>query len=49
VLIGIRFISLLKGRTDFKFLSTEPLLGQISNLDLEGIDWVIVGGESGSD
>ncbi len=30
-----------------KFLSIEPLLGPISNLDLEGIDWVIVGGESG--
>ena len=30
-----------------KFLSIEPLLGSIPNLDLEGIDWVIVGGESG--
>ena len=30
-----------------KFLSIEPLLGPILNLDLEGIDWVIVGGESG--
>lgn len=30
-----------------KFLSIEPLLGPIPNLDLEGIDWVIVGGESG--
>jgi protein gp37 len=30
-----------------KFLSIEPLLGPISHLDLEGIDWVIVGGESG--
>jgi protein gp37 len=30
-----------------KFLSMEPLLGPIFNLDLEGIDWVIVGGESG--
>jgi protein gp37 len=30
-----------------KFLSLEPLLGPIQNLDLEGIDWVIVGGESG--
>ena len=30
-----------------KFLSIEPLLGPISNLDLTGIDWVIVGGESG--
>jgi protein gp37 len=30
-----------------KFLSLEPLLGPISNLRLNGIDWVIVGGESG--
>jgi len=30
-----------------KFLSLEPLLGPLSRLDLGGIDWVIVGGESG--
>lgn len=30
-----------------KFLSCEPLLGPLQNLNLEGIDWVIVGGESG--
>ena len=30
-----------------KFLSVEPLLGPIDDLNLEGIDWVIVGGESG--
>lgn len=30
-----------------KFLSLEPLLGPLSSLDLRGIDWVIVGGESG--
>jgi len=30
-----------------KFLSIEPLLGPIRNLNLDGIDWVIVGGESG--
>lgn len=30
-----------------KFLSLEPLLGPIINLDLHDIDWVIVGGESG--
>ena len=30
-----------------KFLSLEPLLGPLRNLDLGGIDWVIVGGESG--
>ena len=30
-----------------KFLSLEPLLGEINNIDLTNIDWVIVGGESG--
>ena len=30
-----------------RFLSVEPLLGEIENLDLHGIHWVIVGGESG--
>lgn len=30
-----------------KFLSLEPLLGPLPDLDLQGIDWVIVGGESG--
>lgn len=30
-----------------KFLSLEPLLGPLSNLNLRGIDWVIAGGESG--
>ncbi len=30
-----------------KFLSLEPLLGSLPGLNLDGIDWVIVGGESG--
>jgi protein gp37 len=30
-----------------KFLSIEPLLGPLNDLDLSGIDWVIAGGESG--
>lgn len=30
-----------------KFLSCEPLLGDMSDIDLTGIDWVITGGESG--
>ena len=30
-----------------KFLSCEPLIGPLDNLNLDGIDWVIVGGESG--
>jgi protein gp37 len=32
-----------------RFLSCEPLLGPLSSLDLAGIDWVIVGGESGAE
>jgi protein gp37 len=30
-----------------RFLSIEPLLGPVTGLPLDGIDWVIVGGESG--
>ena len=30
-----------------KFVSCEPLLGPLPNLDLRGLDWVIAGGESG--
>ncbi|HSW02754.1 MAG TPA: phage Gp37/Gp68 family protein [Sedimentisphaerales bacterium] len=30
-----------------KFISIEPLLGPIPDIDLDGIDWTIVGGESG--
>lgn len=30
-----------------KFLSLEPLLGPLEDLNLDGIHWVIVGGESG--
>ena len=30
-----------------RFLSIEPLLGPVGDIDLEGISWVIVGGESG--
>ncbi|MDR1524907.1 MAG: phage Gp37/Gp68 family protein [Tannerella sp.] len=31
-----------------RFLSIEPLIGDVGTLDLSGIHWVIVGGESGS-
>lgn len=31
-----------------RFLSCEPLIGPLSKLKLRGIDWVIVGGESGA-
>jgi len=30
-----------------KFLSCEPLIGPLRNMNLDNIDWVIVGGESG--
>ena len=30
-----------------RFISAEPLLGPLPDLDLEGIDWLIAGGESG--
>ncbi len=30
-----------------RFLSVEPMIGPVPNLNLQGIDWVIVGGESG--
>jgi protein gp37 len=30
-----------------RFLSIEPLIGRLGPVDLSGIDWVIVGGESG--
>lgn len=41
---------LLPYKSNVRFLSCEPLLGDITRmeLDLSGIDWVIVGGESGS-
>ena len=42
-----RIDHLRKTDAAIRFLSMEPLLGPVRNLDLEGIDWVIVGGESG--
>lgn len=30
-----------------RFISAEPLLGPLSSINLDGIDWLIVGGESG--
>jgi protein gp37 len=43
------------GRADYlrespaavRFISAEPLLGPLPSLDLTGIDWLIIGGESG--
>lgn len=34
-------------RATVRFLSFEPLIGHLGHLDLQGIHWVIVGGESG--
>lgn len=38
---------LQEAQASLRFLSIEPLLGPIGELDLTGIHWVIVGGESG--
>lgn len=42
-----RIDALRKVGAHVKFLSLEPLLGPLPGLNLSGIDWVIVGGESG--
>lgn len=44
-----------KNRTDYlrivpakvRFISFEPLIGEVKNVDLSNIDWAIIGGESG--
>jgi len=38
---------LRKTNARIKFLSCEPLIGPLYEMNLENIDWVIVGGESG--
>jgi protein gp37 len=45
VIERIDYLRITKAKT--KFLSLEPLLGPLTNLNLQDIDWVIVGGESG--
>jgi protein gp37 len=42
-----RLRHLREASASVKFLSFEPLLGPIGDVDLKGINWVIVGGESG--
>jgi protein gp37 len=42
-----RIDDLRKADAFVKFISFEPLLGPMPSIDLKGIDWVIVGGESG--
>lgn len=43
-----RIESLVNSGAKHKFLSIEPLIEEITDINLKGIDWVIVGGESGS-
>lgn len=42
-----RIGDLAQTRAHIRFLSLEPLIGPLPRLCLQGIDWVIVGGESG--
>jgi protein gp37 len=42
-----RIDHLRRTKAHVKFLSIEPLLGPLAKINLRGIDWVIVGGESG--
>ncbi len=44
----VRRASLLKAvPSAVKYVSLEPLLGPLPSLDITGLDWIIVGGESG--
>lgn len=43
-----RLDHLRKAPASVRFLSAEPLLGPIGDIDLDGIHWVIAGGESGA-
>jgi protein gp37 len=42
-----RALDLMKIPARVRFVSAEPLLGPIPDLPVEGLDWMIVGGESG--
>jgi len=44
---AVRIDHLRRTNAGVKFISFEPLLSPIRDIDLSGIDWVIVGGESG--
>lgn len=43
-----RIPALVESPAKHKFLSIEPFIQEISDINLNGIDWVIVGGESGN-
>lgn len=42
-----RIVPLTHADAAVRFLSCEPLIGPLPGLDLDGVEWVIVGGESG--
>jgi len=44
---AVRLKHLSAAQASVKFVSFEPLLGSVGKIDLKGIDWAIVGGESG--
>ncbi|MEJ2431762.1 MAG: phage Gp37/Gp68 family protein [Pseudolabrys sp.] len=44
---AVRIRHLRAARTSVRFVSFEPLLGPVGQIDLTGIHWAIVGGESG--
>jgi protein gp37 len=44
---AVRLKHLHTANASIKFVSFEPLLGSVGKVDLKGIDWAIVGGESG--
>lgn len=44
---AVRIKHLRASQAAVKFISFEPLLGPVGKVDLSGIDWAIVGGESG--
>jgi protein gp37 len=43
----VRLKHLQAAQASVRFISFEPLLGPVGKVDLSGIDWAIVGGESG--
>ena len=43
----VRIAHLKRTNSTVRFLSIEPLIGSVGPIDLSGISWVIVGGESG--
>jgi protein gp37 len=43
----VRIKHLQGAQASLKFISFEPLIGPLGEVDLKGIDWAIVGGESG--